>query len=363
MSTVRPIPALTVIRGLAAWWVVLYHFKEEIPGIAGTPLFRFMSHGYLAVDLFFELSGFVLALNYAKLFQTVRWADSMRFFGLRLARIYPLHIFMLMVFLLNPIAITLFSASGYLGYRYDPTYFGLSLVLMQNWGFTPDIAWNAPAWSLSTEWAAYLLFPFIAWVSVNAARTPKRAAALAALLLGVLALVSAATGHSLGEEIARLGLMRCILEFGTGVFLFHLWQARAHKGRYEADIASMAAIALAAAYVVLPIPDFLVFPLLFFLLIYALADDRAVVSRLLASRAIEWVGIVSYSTYMVHYFVKDWVKLLLVREAAASIVPCLVYIAATAAASVLLYKFIELPGRRALRAWLVDGRRPSPVTT
>jgi peptidoglycan/LPS O-acetylase OafA/YrhL len=363
MSTVRPIPALTSIRGLAAWWVVLYHFREEIPGIAGTSLLRFMGNGYLAVDLFFELSGFVIALNYARTFRSVTWADSMNFLGLRLARIYPLHIFILFVFLINPIAIALFSTYGQPGDRYSPGYFILSVFLVQNWGFTRTIAWNAPAWSLSTEWAAYLLFPFMAWVSVNTARTAVRAAALAALPLGLLVVVSAVTGYSLGSEIPQFGLLRCILEFATGVCLFHLWQARGRIRRFEGDIASMIAALLAIAFIVWPIPDYLVFPLLFFVLIYALTDDRALLSRLLAFRAIEWVGIVSYSTYMVHYLIKDWVKFLLVRDYTPSLLPFLCYLAITALASALLYAYIEVPGRRALRAWLVAHRRPSPVMT
>lgn len=360
MSTARPIPALTSIRGLAAWWVVLYHFKEAIPGIAGTQLFRFMAHGYLAVDLFFELSGFVIALNYARLFRTIRWSESMNFFGLRLARIYPLHLFMLLAFLINPIAIKLFSSSGDFGHRYDLTYFLLSVVLMQNWGVTRELAWNAPAWSLSTEWAAYLLFPFIAWIVLHVARTSLRAVALSAAILATLVIVSAATGLSLGAAIPQFGLVRCILEFSTGVCLFQLWQARTGMGRHEGNLASAAAGMLAVAYVALPVPDFIVFPLLFFLLIYAMTDERSLVSRLLAPRTIEWIGIVSYSTYMVHYFVKDWVKLLLVRDETPSIFSFLVYLMLTATASVLLYAFVEVPGRRVLRNLLVR-REPSLV--
>ena len=97
------IPALTGIRGLAAWWVVLYHFRETYPDdplhIAG----RVMAHGYLAVDFFFELSGFILALNYLHVFRNLSSRQAVQFLGLRLARIYPLHIFMLILFLLNSV--------------------------------------------------------------------------------------------------------------------------------------------------------------------------------------------------------------------------------------------------------------------
>src|SRR5437870_3768423 len=56
----RFFPALTAMRGLAAWWVVFYHFRGEVPkALFGETLYSVISHGDLAVDFFFELSGFV----------------------------------------------------------------------------------------------------------------------------------------------------------------------------------------------------------------------------------------------------------------------------------------------------------------
>ena len=106
------------------------------------------------------LSGFVLALNYAESFRG-GLAGATGFYRPRFARIYPLHFVILMAFLLNPAAIALFSTSGDTSaYRWD--YFGLSLFLVQNWGLSSELAWNDPAWSISTEVFAYLLFPFAA---------------------------------------------------------------------------------------------------------------------------------------------------------------------------------------------------------
>ena len=189
MSTVRPIPALTSIRGLAAWWVVLYHFREEIPGIAGTPLLRFMAHGYLAVDLFFELSGFVIALNYARTFRSVTWADSTNFFGLRLARIYPLHIFILLVFLINPIAITLFSMNGQPGDRYSPGYFILSVLLFRAWKTTLSL----PAiWALRWSGIAFFMSALVASLDEwHQTYIPSRTGAISDVMLDSSAALTA----------------------------------------------------------------------------------------------------------------------------------------------------------------------------
>ena len=61
------IHALTSLRGIAAWWVVLFHFDTYLLPYIPVAVFQFIAKGYLAVDLFFCLSGFVIFLNYGKL--------------------------------------------------------------------------------------------------------------------------------------------------------------------------------------------------------------------------------------------------------------------------------------------------------
>ncbi len=112
--------------------MVLYHFREYLPSRSPEWLSGLSAQGYLAVDLFFILSGFVLALNYAESFRD-SLAGAAGFYWLRFARIYPLHFVMLTLFLLNPLAVALFSASGDTSeYRWD--YFLLSLFLAPELG-------------------------------------------------------------------------------------------------------------------------------------------------------------------------------------------------------------------------------------
>src|ERR1700704_1066654 len=110
MTASRDIRSLTSIRGIAAWWIVLFHFREYTPLLDNASTGHVIGHGYLAVDLFFELSGFVIALNYGRFFRNLNLAEYLRFLGRRLARIYPLHLLMLLVFLLNPLAIAFFAS-------------------------------------------------------------------------------------------------------------------------------------------------------------------------------------------------------------------------------------------------------------
>src|SRR5438270_13449154 len=103
------LPALTALRGLAAWWVVLYHFRDEVPrALFGNTLYSVISHGDLAVDFFFELSGFVIALRYAGRFSRPNWAVYKEFLIARLARLYPAYIAVLVLFIANPLLILFF---------------------------------------------------------------------------------------------------------------------------------------------------------------------------------------------------------------------------------------------------------------
>jgi len=66
-----------------------------------------MDSGYLGVDLFFGLSGFIIAYNYlGRLGENGKWSDRLRFLWLRLARVWPVHIFILNVALLMAMVAT-----------------------------------------------------------------------------------------------------------------------------------------------------------------------------------------------------------------------------------------------------------------
>lgn len=96
MEVPKHIPALTGIRGIAAIWVVIFHLSQSFHGNLGfndsTPL---ISTGFLGVDLFFILSGAVMYHVHAKDFDQYRFSAHLQFLKLRLARIYPLHLFCL----------------------------------------------------------------------------------------------------------------------------------------------------------------------------------------------------------------------------------------------------------------------------
>ena len=171
----RPfLPALTGVRFLAAFYVVLFHVSGlQVHGlnlISSTPwwLKGLVGSGYVAVSLFFTLSGFVLAYTYLDSEGLPRISDR-QFWRARFARIYP-------VYLLGLVVAAPFAFSSLFHREPPPSTFQIAstivapITLLQAWTPTLAIAWNIPGWSLSVEAFFYALFPFIARGLAGASR-------------------------------------------------------------------------------------------------------------------------------------------------------------------------------------------------
>lgn len=348
MGKPSDIKALTALRGIAAWWVVLYHFREIAPGIQRPILANIADHGYLAVDLFFIMSGFVIALNYGHKFNSLSWAQYQTFIWARIARLYPLHLFIMALYVLNPILIQTLSSKKFLGQRYDLSYYVMSLFLVQNWGFTEDIAWNVPAWSISTEFFVYLTFPLL-WVAASKLAQHRLLEIGAAFFLVALAIVGHFVLGELGGYIAKLGLVRCVLEFSLGLLLFLL----VREGRVSSSSKALVVlIPTVAISLLLNLPDYLVAPAIFMLLILALLNDKVLGSKVLNRTPLIWLGEISFSTYLVHYLIRDWIKFTLLRPGVSTSLAFGIYVTATLIISPVLYCAVERPGRRFLRTMM-----------
>ena len=239
----------------------------------------------------------------------------------------------------------------------------LHVLLLQNWGFTAELAWNHPAWSISTELAAYLLFPLL---SVCAMWDRRGTPALIVMLIAVLAalhLVFALSGESsLGAQITRLGLIRCLAEFAVGTMLCALWQRwrqlPAAPGRSK--LAFLAALAFAS---LAGLAESAFIPALFAAGLLALALDRGIAVRILSSRPLHWLGEVSYSTYLAHFFLLVLFKIVFV-DVSMQIGwgRFSLYLALVLAASAVLFHGLEKPAQRWINRRMPQGlARPGPA--
>lgn len=341
---------LTSLRGLAAWWVVLFHMRALLEPWLPAPVMHFLGAGNLAVDLFFLLSGFVIYLNYADRLASGRMRVR-EFLFRRFARIYPLHALILLGFLLYVAAALLFGSARIEEENFD--YFLASIFLVQNWGFADTLTWNVPAWSISAEMAAYLLFP--ALLAILAPwRRPGWLLVAGTIALGLAVHAFFALFHfPYPDAVPQTGLVRCLLQFVMGMLVCELYRRLAGQARLALPLLGLvcgftAAYALAAAPVV---------PLIWASLILGLA--LAAKNRTLNWKPLFWLGNISYATYLCHYLAIKIFKFLFVVEGeTVGLLPILGLMAAILALSAAFYHGFERPVQRRLnRAW--DRRRES----
>lgn len=360
-----PIPALTGIRAVAALWVVAFHYEEDILRLVPAlhPVQPLLGAGYLGVDVFFALSGFILAYNYATSMQRFDKVRTLGFLRNRLARVYPVHFVTLNANALQSLAAAALglTAAGAGNHLHTPAAYVQNVTLTQAW-FSDRLSFNGPAWSISAEWAAYLATPLLllALARVHRARSAVMVSALAYVgMLSYFAAFAASSGNA-----PHGALIRIAAEFTAGVFLFRVYERiPAVFGR----LVEPAAAGILLAVFLIPAAtagDYWLAPL-FAVLVLGLAYGRGPVARVLASRWFVFWGEASFALYMTHMLLQPALKLVLPTEdIAGSALPvrllvAAVYVAALGAAAVVVYRFVEVLGRR----WLKAPRRARATIT
>ncbi len=157
---------LTALRGIAAILVAVLHFHFFLGPVVPYREASVIDKFYLMVDLFFILSGFIMCYVYEDTFKIGVVKKSYKNFLIaRLARIYPLHFLTLIaeilifIFIVSIGKFDLLTPPNQHLYRLDAI--PVQLAFLQTVGIYNFDTFNAPAWSLSAEWWAYVLFPFL----------------------------------------------------------------------------------------------------------------------------------------------------------------------------------------------------------
>ena len=366
--------SLTPLRGIAALWVVIFHFCWYFPAVHPERYTRAVYKGYLAVDMFFVLSGFVITHVYKEGFARRLTGRRYRdFLKARVARIYPLHITVLLLFVATATVerVASYALSGsfepipLLGERSIGGFFANVVMLQGLWA--RELSWNDPSWSVSLEFLAYLLFPLsfpVLWRAGPAAK-----AGLGGLLLVALGWLAYRTGGYFNQWNGAYAILRCLPEFLAGMLLYSGYQSGIFASVLATDGALAAVLLLLVVLLHLDAPDLAIIPF-FPLLILAAVRNTGRFSPLLNSQPLVWLGDISYSLYLLHWFVL-FVTTEIARRlpsldfANLPLAPSLALITALIGVSLALatlsFRFIEITGRRWLRQRLDVGRPAAAV--
>lgn len=382
---------LTGIRFVAAFWVFAYHLQGpfNVLGLLSIPVMGdVMRVGRLGVDLFFALSGFILTHTYlTRMGSSIRGSATLRFWWLRLARIYPVHLVMLVI-----AGLAVFAQARILGEDIDrdwwnPIDFIKNLLLIQEWGPNPERGWNFVAWSLSMEWLAYLVFPVLVLILW---RMHKKVPTFV-LVIAWFAVLAPLVGYGLGTSDPYYtnnwgSTYRIATEFTAGAITYLIVQRLSERERMHTPAAWLSAIlpALVVAGAVIlawlpaaqppanavnpdaePLPPYFHLTLVPLLVAWigALALARSGVARALSTRTLVLGGFVSYSLYMTHLV---WMGLWRAGMNVAGIESGALYAAGVVVLIVgalviawLMWKVVEEPAREWMRGLVGTRRTPT----
>ncbi|GAA0590018.1 acyltransferase [Craurococcus roseus] len=358
------IRSLTALRGVAALWVFGFHLwlldhASPAPAYDGTPAATLFEHGWTGVDLFFILSGYILATVHPGLSA----AGTSRFLVRRAFRLYPLHV---ATTLALAAGVALASAAGMelsRDGRYSWDDLPASLLLLHTFFSEPN-RWNSVTWSISVELVCYALLPAVLPVM---RRVPRRGLVAAAFALGAAAAVwiVALDAPSHGWPALVRGLFGFYL--GCCVALASAGpggEAGSRFGRH-AGAWALAAAAVLAFGVVADLPSLV--PPCTAVLVGALAAERGMMARALNAEPLVWLGRVSFSIYLLHMPVLAVLERLMplhklpLSPLGGALLRDAVALAVVLAASALAYRLVEEPGRRLPSRLGLLAPRPTPA--
>lgn len=343
----KALNVLTSLRFFAAAAVVYFHMQGKIIAMPAQPQFA------LGVSFFFVLSGFILTYVYGDM----RNHNIFGFYKARLARVWPIHIVTLCV--------TLYFIVPHLLFRPGwGTPLLSNILLVQAWipitGYV--FSFNGVSWSISTELAFYLIFPFLAssnrfWVFY---------AAIAALCFCILTIVNLSGASLSSTKLFEFSASHLILqhpavrllEFATGVAAGKIFLNR------KVEIGTLGEVAAIVAVLAYALTSNLLRPwlggalglwytqsggfLLFAVAIYVFACSTGRISQVLSHRIFVRLGEISFATYMIHQIViriavaNGWV------ESYGAPISTIGVIAFTYLASYILWTGVENPARRVI---------------
>lgn len=354
---IRP---LTSLRFFAALWVVVYLLWPSL-AVEGMPALA--AKGYLGVELFFVLSGFILSHVYLKAFGEKRFGYR-GFLWARIARIYPLHLFTLF----GVMALGLAATAA--GMAIDASVLSWktllpNLLMVHAWGFAGEAGWNHPSWSISAEWFAYLSFPVFAAVAWRLRHRPWLAVIGAALALTVLYVgFERVAGYRLTEATFKWGALRILPCFAYGCALYLVYRRGPLPRAGLLALLAAAVMVLSAALMSWDGVTVLAGGLLILALAGLPTDKGGVMGGVMGSGPAVYLGEISYAVYMLCapwqiLAVNVTSRLIGAEDKTLPLVLWLLIILGLIACAAVVHALIERPARRILRGWAA--RRRSSV--
>lgn len=354
------IRSLTGIRGVAAIIIVIYHYGkfqlDHVSDVWDIP------HGYLPVDLFFMLSGFVIGYVYRDTLHPESSSSYRVFLVKRFARLYPAYLAISALYALK-IALGLTGDETFA--RFDWFDAVGNFLLLTGWGLNiyPLIG---VSWASSAELGSYFAAPVL--IKYTLEKDLRWCIACVVLSLIGIYLISISGQGSSGplDAVARnsfLPLCRAIIGFTLGLATLRFAVYLDALSAIAQDALVIALLVLMAAFAFLTAEDLPIY-LLFVPFIAVLSRDGRVAQALFGNCFVYHLGVISYSIYLSHplfFTFAERSSRHLGNNLTAYLLCTLAAFAAIWLLSYLSYRFIEMPGRQYVIGLLSPRAKAAPA--
>lgn len=358
--------ALDSLRGICALLVVLFH----MPVASHWRDWALIQHAYLFVDFFFVLSGFVIAHAYGGRMKTPE--DTWQFMVRRLGRVWPLHVLMLLAYVLLELMRLWTSFDAVTPFTGDRSVEAIwtNLLLIQAFNIHETLTWNGPAWTLSVEVGCYVVFAALLTLLPGRHREVWRWLGAALAVAGALIVVTQAPRWM--NTTHDYAFARAIYGFFLGCLMQGLWTRIPRLRGMAATGLEIATILIIGLFIAWATGPSAVWVTVFFVAgVWVFAGQDGALSRLLEARPLVTLGHWSFAIYMVHMFVLN-VVMVLARK--ADLLPggrridlgsiwlndlfALGLLAVITGLAVLAHHLVEKPTQRLVDRWT----RPSRIS-
>jgi peptidoglycan/LPS O-acetylase OafA/YrhL len=314
----------------------------------------------LAVDLFFIISGIVIAMMYDR--RIVDVGSYVLFVRRRIARLYPLHIATLLFYVAIGVLVWNGKLSPINPEKYNAGEIVPNLLMVHAWSPFGQISFNYVSWSISAEFLVYLCFPLLLWLVGSGCK--RGLAACAVLLAGAILVADATLSVDLTDLDWRLGAVRAVPSFSFGVWLW-LYRDRlvGHPyTRFTAIAFAVSSAGLLACLVFFP-SNYVMLALVYLVVASAFLCDLGGRWTLAAWKPLSSRGYLTYSVYMLHTVIATIVISFLFpryfgRSDGVVLVAVICSVALTYLAALVSYRYFEGP----LRA-LIGGKPPARLNS
>lgn len=366
--TVNYISSLTPLRGIAALLVVLFHYQafsiiHGFPGLLDQFNSQIITKGYLWVDFFFILSGFVISHVYGEKLKNRTRNVIKTYLWARFSRLYPLHVFIMLLFVILMIGLN-FLYPDYASTNWNPNNkiadFFISLFFLQTSGLTDTYSWNVPSWSVAAEWWTYIVAIGLIPLLNNGF---KRSTVISfTLALSGLVYISFQSPENTLNAIFALGTVRCVFGFTIGIGVYQAYKELWDKNSiWSKDWVFYVILLCMLAALNFGIYDVAVIPF-FGTFILCASLNKGVPYILLNTKPLLFIGDISYSIYLSHAFWAClywiWLDLYYIPNY-PGVMPTFwdnllwitILMTLIISTSAFTYKFVELKAQKKLRQW------------